>query len=133
MPDYLDMAKEIAIPDKNNPIKDQRSFWHGCVGIRNDGTIVRGKNGAASIQDGYYHMIPGAHAEGRVLRKLGKNGTLYVARVSRRTGEYVMSRPCDMCRVRIKSFGVKKVYYSINQNQYGVWDPKSDTDKVFNL
>ncbi len=78
-------------------------------------------------------MIPESHAEGRVLRKLGKRGTLYVARVTKVTREFAMSRPCPMCQNRIKAFDVKKVYYTINKDQYGVWTPDTDLDRVYNL
>lgn len=125
------MAGKVSLP---TCIDDPRNFYLGCVGIRNDGALVSAKNGAAfsTAIDNYQHM-PNSHAEGRVLRKLGKGGVLYVTRIAKGSRDFAMSRPCPMCQRRIRGFGVKKVYYTINKDQYGVWLPKEDTDKVFNF
>lgn len=132
MLDMLRKAAEAALPSHDN---DQRNFWLGCIGIRDDGAIVSAKNGAveSSVTVEHYQLIPSAHAEGRLLRKLGHNGIIYVARVSRQDRSYKMSAPCPMCATRIKSFGVRKVYYTINNNQYGVWDVRKDTHRVFDI
>jgi hypothetical protein len=66
-----------------------------------------------------------------LLRKLGKNGIIYVSRIAKGTGKLAMARPCGICQVRIKSAKVSKVYYSINESQYGVWFPEKDTDKIY--
>ena len=125
----LMMAGGVAMPTDKN---DHRHFYLGCVGIRKDGAIVASKNGATKFSSvvEHYQLIPNSHAEGRVLRKLGRNGTLYVARIARKDGSFAMSLPCPMCRTRIKAAGVKKVYYSINNNQYGVWSVKNDHYKI---
>lgn len=126
----LEQAAIVALPTSDD---DRRHFWLGCVGVRDDGVIVSSKNGSVAFTDTVenYQLVPSSHAEGRVLRKLGKKGTLYVARVSRKDGSLVMARPCGMCQVRIKSFGVKKVFYTINNKQYGVWFSDTDTDKIY--
>jgi cytidine deaminase len=132
MIDYFEMAGKIAIP--TNEYDSLRNFWLGAVGIRRDGVVVCAKNGAVhSTNVDNYQPIRWAHAETRVLRKLGKNGILYVARVSRKTGKFAMSRPCPNCQQLIRAYSAKKVYYSINESQYGIWDPMSDTDKVCNF
>lgn len=124
-PMLLDAA-DMALPTVDD---DPRLFWLGSIGIRDDGTIVKSKNGAVkfstSVED--YQLVPTSHAEGRVLRKLGYYGTLFVARVSRKDGSLAMSAPCPMCSIRIKSFKVKKVYYTINSNSYGIWNVVKDT------
>lgn len=125
-------AAEMAVPHFN---KDPRNFWLGAIGLREDGASVSSRNGAvsysASVEN--YHLNPGSHAEGRLLRKLGKNGIVYVARVFRKDRNLAMARPCTMCRALCKAHKVKKVYYTINQNQYGVWDPKLDRDVVYTI
>jgi len=129
MLDLLLFAAKIALPDN---FKDWRGFWLGAVGIRKDGTMVYSKNGtffSTAVDD--YQAIPQVHAEGRVLRKMDFGGTLYVARVSREDRSLKMARPCRMCQVRIKSKGIKKVYYTINNKQYGIWYPKLDVDKIY--
>lgn len=128
----LVQAAQIAIPNNDS---DLRKFWLGAVGIRDDGVTVSAKNGAITYSTSveYYNLNPHSHAEGRLLRKLGKNGVVYVARVSKGDGNMAMARPCHMCQIRLRSAKVKKVYYTINNSQYGVWYPESDTDRVYTV
>lgn len=130
MLELLLLAAKVAMPTIDN---DKRSFFLGAIGIRNDGAVVCSKNGACEFSTSIkeYQLQPNAHAEGRVLRKLGKNGIIFVARVSKRDGSLAMSRPCSMCRTRLKGFKVKKVYYTIDSLHYGIWDPKTDKDRIF--
>lgn len=126
-------AAGVAMP---SVVNDRREFWLGCIGIRKDGAIVSSKNGPVNLslpQDKFVKktsrrniFYPTSHAEGRVLRKLGYGGILYVARVSRLTGGYTIAKPCEMCATRIKSKRVEKVYYTISNKQYGVWHVKKD-------
>ena len=129
MLDLLLFAAKMALPDDN---KDWRGFWIGAVGIRKDGTMVHSKNGTffdSTFLE--YQAIPKVHAEGRVLRKMDFGGTIYVARVSRQDRSLKMARPCGMCRVQIKSKGIKKVYYTINDEQFGVWKVKENSDRIY--
>lgn len=128
--EMLRSAAKAAMPSINN---DPRHFWLGAVGIRDDGAIVYSRNGAAMhSEDSFNHrMIPSVHAEGRLLKKLGKGGVIYVARVSKSTRKLAMARPCVFCQANISAMNVKKVIYSINEYQYGVWDLVADTDKVY--
>ena len=130
MLNLLKQAALVALPTVDD---DHRHFWLGCIGIRDDGVLVSSKNGSVAFTNTVenYQLLPSSHAEGRVLRKLGKNGTLYVARVSKKDGSLAMARPCGLCQIRIKAFGVKKVYYTINNKQYGVWFSSTDTDKIY--
>jgi deoxycytidylate deaminase len=56
------------------------------------------------------------HAEHRVLKfyrgRILRNATIYVARVNRK-GETRMSRPCNLCYVKLLEFGIKEVVYTI--------------------
>lgn len=126
----LRMAAEAALPTYDN---DPRNFWLGCVGIREDGVLVSSQNGASEFSTSIenYQLIPTAHAEGRLLRKLGKGGIIFVARVSKKDRSLAIACPCPMCQIRIKSFKVKKVFYTINDYQYGMWDVKRDSHRVF--
>ena len=53
------------------------------------------------------------HAEIRALIKNKRNGcdTLLVCRVNKR-GEFMMSKPCQVCQQAIRESGVKNVYYT---------------------
>ena len=40
-----------------------------------------------------------------------------------RDGFWALAWPCGGCRLLIRNRGVKKVYYIIGPNEYGVWNP----------
>lgn len=125
----IKMAAAVALPTNDG---DQRNFLLGCVAERRDGTIVSARNGAVRCLDTEdYQLIPSAHAEFRCGRKMGKYATVYVARVARKDGSLVMSRPCPTCRFRLRSLKVERAYYSINDFQYGCLFVQEDTDRVF--
>lgn len=128
--DMLKSAAKFSLPTIQN---DPRNFWLGAVGIRQDGCIVYSRNGSAIHHETAFNnrTIASVHAEGRILRKLGKGGVIYVARVSKLTRKLAMARPCGFCQANISAMNVKKVFYSINECQYGVWDLVADTDKVY--
>jgi len=69
----------------------------------------------------------GTHAEVaaifQVRKKVDLGGTkMFVARV-KRNGEIAMAQPCRMCRELIRSYGIKRVFFTIDENTYGVWKP----------
>jgi len=113
---------------------DKRNFMLGAVGIRKDGAIVSAKNGAV-ISSTYedYRIISDAHAEIRCLRKLGKGGILYVSRVLKKDGSLAMASPCNGCRLRIRAAKVQRVYYTVNDRQYGIWYVDMDRDLIYTI
>lgn len=130
VPELLSLAAQVGLPVDAN---DKRGFWLGSVGIRQDGVLVSARNGdvtASTIVENYIR-IPNSHAEGRVLRKMGNGGVIYVARISKKDGSYAMARPCVICQNRIYGRKIEKVYYTIDQNHYGLWFPKTDIDRIF--
>lgn len=125
---YLKEAAKIATIEEYY----KRNFLLGCVGIRRDGAIVSAKNGAViSSTFDQYRIISDAHAECRVLRKLGKGGVLYVSRVLKKDGTYAMAKPCKVCSARIQHAKVQKVFFTIDQEHYGVWFPELDVYKIY--
>lgn len=126
------MALEVAMTA--NPIRDWRNFYLAAIGVRKDGVIVKSQNGA--IYAGClkrFVRLGNSHAECRVLRKMDWGGVIYVARVLKQDFSIGMASPCEMCRIKIKSKGISKVYYTINEHQYGVWDVVNDRDTVYTL
>ena len=117
---YLEMAAKLAVPRQT--LADRRSFWLAAVGIRADGVIVSAQNGSVFTDESFGNgwSFPAAHAEARVCRKLDHKGVIYVSRVSRKTGQLTMARPCPDCQQAMRSRRVKKVYYSISPTEYGV-------------
>lgn len=105
---YLRLARDAAKRDTDDP----RCHAVGCVAIRSDGAVVRSKNGHAR------QKFPEAHAERRVMRKARKDSVVFVAR-ARKGGLFGMAKPCPKCESYLYANGVKKIYYSISDVEYG--------------
>lgn len=94
--------------------RDQK--WKlGAAGLRSDGVLVVSFNGNPKEPEWT------AHAESRLCKKLTPNSVIAVVRVGQQ-GEWCLSRPCPSCQRCLKRVGVKRVYFSIAPNVYGVMD-----------
>ena len=116
--EYFLKAKEVALSKK-----DRRNFYLGAIGIRSDGAVVSSTNGPAVMMDddkGRKKSFPQAHAEYRLARKLDVDAVVFVCRVKRGSKKIGLARPCEDCQRVLKAVGVKKVYYTINNREYGV-------------
>jgi tRNA(Arg) A34 adenosine deaminase TadA len=113
---YLDLAIRIA---KGGT--EERNYRIGCVGIRTDGAIVVAPNLLTKKPE---HT---AHAEYRTLSKSDAGVTLYVARIHR-DDTIALAKPCVKCQALIRNRRVKRVFYTISPEEYGVWDPKYDIE-----
>jgi tRNA(Arg) A34 adenosine deaminase TadA len=112
---YFSMAK-LASEAKDNET-DKRKYKIGAIGIRSDGTIVKSRNIATRVPE------PTAHAESRLSRKLTTNSTVFVVRVLS-NGSLANARPCKNCLSILLAKHIKRCYYSINNNEYGVIENK---------
>ena len=90
-------------------------FFFGCVALRDDGAIITSTNIRTQLP-----MIA-AHAEARALRKCGQEAILWIARIDRNRNR-ALARPCSGCQTLIKNRCVKRVYYTVDNNTYSVWD-----------
>lgn len=90
-----------------------RKYRLGAVGVRADGAIVTSRNISTRKPE------PHAHAESRLVRKLDMGAIVYVVRVLS-DGSFTTARPCARCRKAMKARGVRRCYYSVNNNEYGV-------------
>lgn len=106
---YFELAAKVASKQD-----DKRTHRVGAVGLRSDGVVVVACNGAAKDR------MPEVHAEARLCRKLDFYGTVFVAR--RTATGYRLSRPCPDCQRALKSRRVKRVFYTIDNNEFGVID-----------
>ena len=114
---YFEIARLVAT-SKN----DRRSFLLGAVGVRSDGVIVACPNGPARIRQntnerGYF---PEAHAEFRLAKKLTPGSYVYVIRLRRGDKKVCLAKPCRTCQIVLHYKGVKKVFYSIYENENGI-------------
>lgn len=106
---YFEVAAAVA-----NRQDDTRTHRIGAVGLRSDGVMVAAYNGTAE------YKRPRVHAEVRLCRKMGRYGTVFVAR--RTATGFMMARPCATCQAILRAHRVQRVYYSIRDDEYGVID-----------
>jgi tRNA(Arg) A34 adenosine deaminase TadA len=104
---YFELAAKTATLKE-----DERTHRHGAVGLRSDGVLVTAANGPAKM------VQPKAHAEARLCRKIDTAATVFVVRVS--NSGYSMSRPCKRCATQLRARRVARVFYTVNDTEYGV-------------
>lgn len=93
---------------------DDRAFLLGAIAIRGDGAMVRALNSPTDLPSRQ------VHAEYRLSRKIDYDATVYVARIRLIDGKFGMARPCKNCMKALISKRVKKIYYTINHDEYGI-------------
>lgn len=105
----FEIAKTVALKEK-----DHKHYWFGAVGLRKDGKIVTSKN----IRNAGKEL--NCHAEARLSRKLDKGSIVFVVRINKNGSKFLLARPCLGCQNKMKAAGVKIIYYSIDNHQYGI-------------
>lgn len=105
---YLKVAGKIASQGGS-----YKHYFLGAVGVRKDGAIVTAFNVPTK------EPSREAHAEYRLARKLDRKATVYVARITS-GGRVGLAKPCPSCLQRLTKGHVKKVYYTIAENEFGV-------------
>tara|TARA_R100000005_G_C4881097_1_gene132704 strand:+ start:196 stop:639 length:444 start_codon:yes stop_codon:yes gene_type:complete len=116
---YIEIARKVA-----NESKFPR-FRHGAVLVKGGSVISTSCNELDSVSWANkfrQHQCGHAtrHAElGAILgvaREKTKNSIMYVVRVNP-SNDFLLSKPCPMCMQALKHVGVKKVIYSVdNEN-----------------
>ena len=107
---YLIQAGKSAKATKSDC--DKRTYYVGCIAIRDDGAIVHSRNGSS------YIPTPYAHAEARVSTRIDHSATVFVARV-KGSGEFCMAKPCSNWVRFLRSKMVKIVYFTTGPTN---WD-----------
>jgi cytidine deaminase len=105
---FFNLAREKALAGDTI-----RKYRLGAVGVRSDGATVTSRNLSTRVPE------PKAHAESRLVKKLDCGSTVFVVRVLS-DESLTMARPCAHCQKAMRGRGVKKCYYSINDNEFGV-------------
>jgi tRNA(Arg) A34 adenosine deaminase TadA len=105
---YFNLAKQYALKDKT-----WKRYYFGAIGIRNDGRIVHATNIRNPIKE------LNCHAETRLCKKLDKGSEVYLVRINKSGIHYLLSRPCSGCMAKMKAKGVRIIYYSISNNEFG--------------
>jgi tRNA(Arg) A34 adenosine deaminase TadA len=94
---------------------DDRNYYLGAIGLRSDGTTVMSWNGAPKEPTRQHHC------EYRLCRKLTPGSTVYIARTLA-DGTWANAHPCPDCLKILTSKGIRRCYYTISSNEYGVID-----------
>ncbi len=96
---------------------------HGAVVIKGGSVMSTGwnklKNNPSVLEEGDIKEHAGVHAEADCIKKLGplvKGSIIYIARINR-GGEVRYSEPCKMCKRAISAAGIKKIVYTIDNQQ----------------
>lgn len=92
--------------------QDKRTFRLGAVAIREDDVLVYSCNGYSNLPS------PRSHCEARLVRKLDKGATVFLARTLF-NGDWANSLPCKNCCRALRRAKVKKVYYTSGP---GTWE-----------
>lgn len=137
------MLKHLNIADKYciEHEYDDSLEYHLCAVIVRGGSVVSvgyNKKGTNAFVEHFADLARGkrdyclsTHAELDAIVK-ARNKTdlrgckIYVVR-RKLSGGYGMARPCAICQYALFNYGIKKAYYSINDNEYGtmkIVDPK---------
>ena len=106
----LDLAAGVAL----SRIERTNNFRLGSVGVRGrDGVLVSSYNELA--------LMPcwQVHAEARLANKLTPGSVVAVVRLLA-NGKWAMAKCCQSCERLLRRKGVKTVYYSIAENEFGV-------------
>ncbi len=119
---FLSKAMEMA---RQHPYRKSVVSLHAAVIVRGGCIISIGINKPKRnvfVDMHAYHPGCTIHAEIDAILKVRKRTDLtgakiYVARIKKSDGETGSSKPCPMCQTVIKKFGIKKVYYT-SENQY---------------
>ena len=141
---------KIASDNARNHTFDQGMEYHLCAVIVKSGKPISvGFNSFstnafvehyANLSRGIRDYCLSTHAEMdavlRIRNRVDLNGCkIYVAR-NLKKGGMATSRPCEICQNVLYNYGIKRAFYTINDNEYGVMRITSglgldNSDKIF--
>lgn len=115
---FLERAARLAM-------KSTMTHQHGCVLVLNGEIIAEGFN---HVSTHMYHRFS-VHSEVDALQKAKRyrhqlaDAEMYVVRIASGKFDHCLkySKPCSGCQTAILKYGVKKVYYSTNDEFEQVW------------
>ena len=117
---FIDIAKKVA----ENSV--ETGYRHGAILVRGNSVLNAScnKNAYSRFGERFRKRDKGDathHAElGCILgldRSVTRGADVYVVRVGR-SGNLLLSKPCDMCEAALRHVGVRRVYYSLNDGNF---------------
>ena len=110
----------IAIKELNR--LDQRFKLVAILGDRKPISVATNNLDKTHTVNLHFNPNRKSHAEVRCIRKTHPNqvrgATIYVYRMNLK-GELALAKPCIVCQNLLKEEGVKNVYYTINNTEFG--------------
>jgi deoxycytidylate deaminase len=148
---YLKLAEKCALENDFDPALN---FRLAAVLVKGGQIIATGynKRSTNSFVEHYADKLRGkrqyclsTHAEldaiCKARIKMDISGSkIYVCRIRKADDQVAMARPCPICETALSNYGVKRAFYTITGNDYGVMKPQNqiinayenyDYDKVF--
>lgn len=104
-----------------------RYFKVGAALIRKKTVLGRGRN-SRKTSPGSRARYNGIHAEYQCVRKFSGfadkepfigRATMFVARITKSGSSLAMAKPCIACQSVMSRLGIKRVYYTINNDLIG--------------
>jgi deoxycytidylate deaminase len=122
---FVEEARNAAMQSKG--VGGAKGYRLGATLVKNSQVVSVGYNQYKTHPAlAPYSLYPYLHAESHAILRHGTdncNGLhLYVARI-RRDGSFAMAKPCRPCRDLIMDVGIRKVYYTRDDNIIGIWEP----------
>ena len=117
---FIDIAKKVA---ENSA---ETGYRPGAILVRGNSVLNAScnKNAYSRFGERFRRRDKGDathHAElGCILgldRSVTRGADVYVVRVGR-SGNLLLSKPCDMCEAALRHVGVRRVYYSLNDGNF---------------
>jgi len=141
---YLRLAMQYATDNRY----DHAADYHLAAIIIRGGSVISvgfNKVNTNAFVEHYTDLARGrgrdfclsTHAEqDAILKARGKVNLrgckIFVARRKKIDGSPGMARPCPICENALQSYGIRKAYYTINEEQYGkmLIKPNGDTTDI---
>lgn len=107
---YMNVARFLAT-------KSTMRHKHGAVVVKSGRVLGMGynkrRNDPRNLNPGRHRYDSGCHAEMSALKNVSdpRGAIIFVARVNR-SGNDLLSKPCEICASELKRLGIKKVIYT---------------------
>lgn len=118
---FFEAAKSAAMASEGTGRRN--SFRHGAVLVKKNKVVASGYNSYKTHPlPGKYSEFPYLHAESKAIIRKGLDNcedlVMYVVRIDKK-GNYLMSKPCEVCQKIIAEALISTVYYT---NEYGKFE-----------
>jgi deoxycytidylate deaminase len=99
-----------------------KRFQVGAM-LHNDGEISTGWAHMSDLQlQNYISIHAEIHALWRANPKALDNADCYLVTLSAKSKNRTNSKPCESCMAHLYDAGIRKVYYTVSNDEYGIID-----------